>query len=124
MKKHLIKNPLSLAEKKNFPNNILSLIKKTYNDFTNNQNSSKNTSDQNELLLNKIKPKGLNNIHGSCYLNTVLQCFFHIKPLSLFFLKENTKFYENSFSKAYLSVILGLCDNNKPSFTPLKFKEA
>ena len=116
--------PLSLAEKKNCPNNILSLLKKIYNDFNNNKNSSKNSSDQNELLLNSIKPKGLNNIHGSCYLNTVLQCFFHVKPLSLFFLKEKSKFYENSFSKAYLSVILGLCDNNKPSFKPLKFKEA
>ena len=115
--------PLSLAEKKNCPNNILSLLKKIYNDFTNNKNSSKNSSDQNELLLNSIKPKGLNNIHGSCYLNTVLQCFFHVKPLSLFFLKEKSKFYENSFSKAYLSVIIGLCDN-KASFKPLKFKEA
>lgn len=39
-------------------------------------------------LLEKAIPVGLKNIHGSCYFNTVLQCLFHIKKLSLYFLKK------------------------------------
>ena len=29
--------------------------------------------------LSKIKPKGLQNLGGCCYMNSTLQCFFHIK---------------------------------------------
>ena len=68
------------------------------------------------LLLNSVKPQGLVNIKGSCYLNTVLQCLFHVKPLTLYFLEEKSNFYDNSFAKDYLSVIDGLI-HSKNSFT-------
>lgn len=36
-------------------------------------------SEENELFyLSKIKPKGLKNIDGSCYMNSTLQCFYYI----------------------------------------------
>jgi ubiquitin C-terminal hydrolase len=113
--------PLNLAERKQYVY-IINLLKQTNEKIK--MNSPLNSSRQNEILLNKAKPKGLINIHGSCYLNTVLQCLFHIKPLSLYFLEEKSNFYENSFAKAYLSVIVGLIDNTKYSFEPLEFKKA
>jgi len=74
-------------------------------------------------LLEKAIPVGLKNIHGSCYFNTVLQCLFHIKKLSLYFLKKKKKFENYPFSKAYLSVIHGFT-NNSLYFEPNNFKDA
>lgn len=89
---------------------------------------NKKKQEENELFkqLDKAKPKGLINIYGSCYLNTVLQCLFHIKPLSLYFLKEKNRFYDNTLSKAYCSVVLGLLDKSSKNdaYDPTKFKEA
>ena len=38
--------------------------------------------------LSKIKPKGLQNLGGCCYMNSTLQCFFHIKEFTDYFLKN------------------------------------
>ena len=112
--------PLKLAERKKCTR-IINLLKPK-NEVIN-VNTPNYSLNNNEKLLNSAIPKGLNNIHGSCYLNTVLQCLFHIKPLSFYFLEEKSKFYENSFAKAYLSVIFGLIDTGY-SFEPLEFKNA
>lgn len=74
--------------------------------------------------LKNAKPKGLINIRGTCYLNTVLQCFFHIENLSKYFLKHKKEFSEKPISKAYCSVILGLIEPNPNAFMPLEFKKA
>jgi ubiquitin C-terminal hydrolase len=70
---------------------------------------------------------GLVNIKGTCYMNTVLQCFFHVRDLTQYFIenyeKDNNYFNDFPLSKAYLSVILGLKNkNNSNSFNPILFK--
>ena len=77
--------------------------------------------------LSVIEPKGLININGTCYMNTVLQCFFHVKDLTKYFIdnheKNNNYFDDFPLSKAYLSVVLGLKNkNNSNSFCPELFR--
>ena len=55
----------------------------------NNKNAS-NSSNKNEnqyLIDEKIPPRGLNNIGATCYMNSVLQCLYHIYDLSKEILK-------------------------------------
>ena len=81
---------------------------------------------KNFSILEKSKPRGLKNINGSCYLNTVLQCLFHIKPLSMYFLKNINNFSNMPIAKAYSSVIFGLINqtSRNNAFEPEEFKRA
>ena len=80
------------------------------------------------IKINKnIPPRGLKNIGRTCYMNTILQCFYHVKELSEYFLnleKNDSYYFENKpFSKAYLSVVKGLSNEKNLSyaFEPLEF---
>ena len=42
-------------------------------------------------FLSKMKPKGLLNLGGCCYMNATLQCFYHIKELTYYFLDNKKK---------------------------------
>ena len=85
---------------------------------------SKNNENNNDDIFKSIKPKGLNNINGSCYLNSVLQCLFHVKPLSLYILNEEKNLYDKPFTKSYYTVISGLAQTiqSRKSFSPSSFK--
>lgn len=91
---------------------------------------NKNEIIENNLDLSYIKPRGLKNIGGSCYMNTVLQCFFHVKKMTQTFIedfeKEENLYKDLSLTNAYISVIKGLENkkNELDAFGPIEFKES
>ena len=81
--------------------------------------------DKEEVFITKqIFPKGLNNIGATCYMNSVLQSFYHIYDLSNELLK--VKYIDERImpmTSAYLEVIKSLTFSPKASISPYKFKE-
>ena len=49
---------------------------------------------KNSLFTNIEKPIGLYNINLNCYMNSVIQCLFHITKFSEYFMDEHNKFSE------------------------------
>ena len=76
------------------------------------------------FYLSKIHPKGIENIGGTCYMNSTLQCFFHIKELTDYFLKNKKKIQQKNglISTGLLDLIEGLSKNTNEPYTPIKFK--
>ena len=78
-------------------------------------------------FLLKIKPKGLLNLGGCCYMNATLQCFYHIKELTYYFLdnKREIKKKNGILSQGYLDLVEGLSRLNKDNYyIPQKFKDS
>ncbi len=78
-------------------------------------------------FLSKIKPKGLRNLGGCCYMNATLQCFFHIKELTYYFLDSTKEIKRKNgvLSSGYLDLVQGLSNTNKESYyVPQKFKNS
>jgi ubiquitin C-terminal hydrolase len=69
------------------------------------------------------KPKGLLNVGATCYMNAVLQCFYHVKILTNELLKYKN-FPSNSISLAYYDVIYKLSFCSKNAADPTLFKNA
>lgn len=80
--------------------------------------------DENDVMedefenLIKIKPKGLKNLGGCCYMNSTLQCFFHIKEFTNYFLKNKKYILKKRglISEGLLDTIEGLTKNGTNIF--------
>ena len=68
-------------------------------------------------------PKGLNNFALNCYMNSLLQCLYHIKGLRTSFI-ESTEFSPTTQKVCYYlsEVMKGLTYGNNRSFSPYDFK--
>ena len=71
------------------------------------------------------KAKGLENVGATCYMNAVLQCFYHVRPLSTEFVNYN--FHQNMIQQipmtmAYLNVVKELSNNKGTAARPILFK--
>lgn len=108
-----ILNETFISNYKSFPEN---------NKYTNNHNKKKSNEHLLYEDLSQKEPCGLVNIGGTCYMNAVLQCFFHCKPLTEYFLKLDNKKNLGLLSNGYYELVKGLSSGN--SKAALKFKEA
>ena len=68
-------------------------------------------------LIKEISYRGLDNIDDTCYINTLLQCLAHIKPITDYLLDPNiySYLYENNqiclLTLEYIKVLIGLYCN-------------
>ena len=74
---------------------------------------------------NEVFPRGINNIGATCYMNSVLQCFYHILEFTNELVKINNLIDEKKMpmTSAYLEVINNLSFSYYRSINPIKFKK-
>ena len=72
---------------------------------------------------NNKKPKGLLNLGLSCYMNSLLQCLYHIKELREYFIKNKDNYnQEQKVCKEFAKVMYGLKNDEKDYLEPREFK--
>ena len=92
-------------------------------------NPNLNSFNQMPSYNNSIKPKGLDNIGATCYMNATLQCFYHCKKLTKYLLGggyvlDNIKIPKDSITSEYIKLVKELSyKNGKESYAPYDFKE-
>ena len=102
-------------EKKNNERNI--------NEEKKNKITQKEDLAKNNIINGTIFPRGLNNIGATCYMNSVLQSFYHVFDLSNELIKlKNIDERKMPMTSAYLEVINELTFSKEKSISPIKFK--
>ena len=102
-------------EKKNNERNI--------NEEKKNKITQKEVLAKNNIINGTIFPRGLNNIGATCYMNSVLQSFYHVFDLSNELIKlKNIDERKMPMTSAYLEVINELTFSKEKSISPIKFK--
>ena len=72
----------------------------------------------------EIKPKGLFNLGLNCYMNSLLQCLFHIKDLRNYFIENKELFTDKQpVCKAFAEVMYGLKNDENDYYEPKSFKK-
>jgi ubiquitin C-terminal hydrolase len=93
-----------------------------------NKTMKKEKLDNNEkkeaILGDNIPPRGLNNIGATCYMNSVLQCYYHTFELSneLLLIHKKINKKEMPITSAFLEVINELTFSKFSSISPFEFK--
>ena len=71
-----------------------------------------------------VKPKGLQNLGLSCYMNSLLQCLYYVKDFREYFIEHKTEFDDDKPTcKAFAEVMYGLKNDVKDCFVPNEFKK-
>ena len=106
-------------------NNKTTEIETKNSNTFNNQKKQKTNNKKNDQK-NKDLPKGLINLGYSCYMNSILQCFFHIKKLREYFILKKNEFDDNDqpLSKALSDVLDKLKNGKEQNFKPITFRQA
>ena len=82
-----------------------------------------------QVLYGANKPKGLQNIGATCYMNATLQCFFHCKKLTKYlsserYLDDNITIPRYSITSEYIKLVKELLyKNGQTDYAPYDFKE-
>ena len=91
-------------------------------------------NEENKNIFNSItpfdkKPKGLDNIGATCYMNATLQCFYHCAKLTKYiinqkYIEDNIHIKNHTISSEYINLIKELNKKDgKPSYVPKNFKD-
>ena len=119
-------NKNRVLDASNFKSNLYLIESKKFNKEDNNDRKIVNLTElnnyQEEIHFNNFKKKGLANIGATCYMNSTLQCFCHIKKLLKYF-KEHEETRKNTLSYSFKLLIEELYNDNNNCVYPYEFKD-
>jgi ubiquitin C-terminal hydrolase len=71
-----------------------------------------------EILIDyMVKPRGLENVGATCYMNATLQCFYHVRPLTENLVNDDKITKSLEITNAYRDVVMDLtCCKKKNKF--------
>ena len=122
-------SPNQIIKEKN-DNKYNNLYEELFNFGENKKNKIDLYNSVDNIILDDKKPKGLNNIGATCYMNATLQCFYHCKKLTNYLVskkyinEDKIVVKNNSVTSAYINLVNKLyMKDGIQSLSPVEFKE-